>query len=218
MSEERKGYFELLFGVLRRPGEYLGYIGEDDLLSGVLVALLMSVLAGVSTSMYMSKIPLEVLVPQLGEVGVDVGDVGASMGLLSGVGAAVTILLGWTLSTVVMHGMSNLAGGRGSVKRLFAMHGFASTPYAVNYALRTVDAYVSSSQALVAYYTASREVGPKILRAVLDTNMVTVFGVAGLFYATYALAENYQIDRRRASLIALVPVLLYVFLNFLSPA
>jgi hypothetical protein len=32
------------------------------------------------------------------------------------------------------------------------------------------------------------------------------------------LAENYQIDRRRASLIALVPVLLYVFLNFLSPA
>lgn len=217
MSEDRKGYFELMFGVLRRPGEYLGHVGEGDLVRGVLVALLMAALAGVSTSVYMSKIPLEVLVPQLGEVGVDVGDVGASMGLLSGVGAAVTILLGWTLSTVVMHGMSNLAGGRGSLKRFFAMHGFASVPYAVNYALRTVDAYVSSSQALVAYYTASREVGPKILRAVLDTNMVTVFGAAGLFYATYALAENYQIDRRRASLIALVPVLLYVFLNFLSP-
>jgi hypothetical protein len=77
---------------------------------------------------------------------------------------------------------------------------------------------VSSSQALVAYYTASRDVGPKILRAVLDTNMVTVFGVAGLVYVTYALAENYQIDRRRASLIAMVPVLLYVFLNFISPA
>ena len=48
--------------------------------------------------------------------------------------------------------------------------------------------------------------------------MFTVFGVAGLIYVTYALSENYQLDRRRASLIALVPVLMYVFLSYLSPA
>jgi hypothetical protein len=166
----------------------------------------------------MSKIPLEVLVPQLGELGVDVGELGASMGLFSAVGSSVTILAGWALSTAIMHGLSNLAGGRGSMKRFFAMHGFAAAPHAFNYALRTVDAYVSSSQALVDYYRASKEVSVKLLRAVLGTNMFTVFGVAGLIYVTYALSENYQLDRRRASLIALVPVLMYVFLSYLSPA
>ena len=218
MSEDRKGYFELLLGVLRRPGEYFGYVGEGDLLRGFLVVLLMVALAAASTSMYMSKIPLEVLVPQLGELGVDVGELGASMGLFSAVGSSVTILAGWALSTAIMHGLSNLAGGRGSMKRFFAMHGFAAAPHAFNYALRTVDAYVSSSQALVDYYRASQEVSVKLLRAVLGTNMFTVFGVAGLIYVTYALAENYQLDRRRASLIALVPVLMYVFLSYLSPA
>jgi len=218
MSEDNKGYFELLLGILRRPGEYFAYVREGDLLRGFLVVLLTVALAAASTSMYMSKIPLDVLVPGLEEMGVDVGDLGASMGLYSGLGAAVTILAGWAISTIIMHGLSNLVGGRGSIKRFFAMHGFAAAPHALNYVLRTVDAYVSSSQALVAYYTANREISLKLLRAVLGTNMLTVFGVAGLVYVTYALAENYSLDRRRASLIALVPVLMYVFLIYLSPA
>jgi len=64
MSEDRRGFIELLLGVLRRPGENLGHVGEGDITRGVLVALVMAALAGVSTSVYMSKIPLEVLVPR----------------------------------------------------------------------------------------------------------------------------------------------------------
>jgi hypothetical protein len=138
------------------------------------------------------------------------------MSLFSAVGASVSILLGWVLSTVIMHGLANLAGGRGSMKRLFAMHGFATMPHVVNYALRTVDAYVSSSQTLVAYFTARRAVDVKLVRAVLGTNMLTVFGVAGLIYLTYALSVNYQLRRDRATAVAIVPLLLYVALNYLS--
>jgi len=217
MSETDKGFMELFLGVLRRPGEYFGYVEEDDLAKSLIIVAVMVVLAGVSTSAYMSKIPLEVLVPQLGEMGVEVGDVAGSMGLFSAIGAAVGILLGWVLSTAVMHGLANLAGGRGSMKRLFAMHGFAAAPHAANYALRTVDAYVSSSQSLVSYFMAGRAVEAKLVRAVLGTNMLTVFGVAELVYLTYALSVNYQLRRDRALAVALVPLLLYIALNYLGP-
>lgn len=218
MSDTDKGFMELFLGVLRRPGEYFGYVEEDDLAKSLIIVAVMVALAAVSTSVYMSKIPLEVLVPQLGEMGVDVGDVAGSMGLFSAVGAAISILLGWVLSTAVMHGMANLAGGRGSMKRLFAMHGFAAAPHAANYALRMVDAFVSSSQSLVAFFTASRADEAKLVRAVLGTNMLTVFGVAGIVYLTYALSINYQLRRDRALAVAVVPLLLYIALNYIGPS
>lgn len=218
MSETKKGFVELLMGVLRKPGEYFGYVEEDDLAKGLIVVAAMVVFAAASTSVYMSKIPLEVLVPQLGEMGVEVGDVAGSMGLFSAVGAAVSILLGWVLSTVVMHGLANLAGGRGSMKRLFAMHGFAAAPHAANHALRVVDALVSSSQSLVTYFMAGRAVETKLVRAILGTNMLTVFGVAGLVYLTYALSVNYQLRRDRALAVAVVPLLLYIAISYLSPS
>lgn len=218
MSEEDKGFMDLLLGVLRRPGEYFGYVEEDDLGKGLVIVALMVVLAAVSTSVYMSKIPLGVLVPQLEELGVDVGDLTGSMSLYSAVGSAVSILFGWVLSTALMHGLANLAGGRGSMKRFFAMHGFAAAPHAFNYALRTADAYASSSQSLVAYLVASRAVEAKLVRALLGTNMLTVFGLAGLVYLANAIAANYQLRKDRALAVAVVPLLLYVALNYIGGA
>jgi len=221
MSDERRGFVELTLGVLRSPGEYFKYVEERDLPKGLIIVALMVIFAAASSSIYMSKIPLEVLVPQLGEVGVDVstvGDVAGSMGLFSAFGSAVSVLAGWVISTIIMHGLATLAGGKGSLKRLFAMHGFAAAPHALNHVLRTVDAYVSSSQSIIAYYTANRDVSFKLLRAALNTNMVTVFGVAGLVYLSYAIAENYGVQRGRAAMIALVPVLLFFLVSYISPA
>jgi hypothetical protein len=218
VSDERKGFVELAVGVLRGPGEYFKYVEERDLSRGLIIVAIMVVFAAASSSIYMSKIPLEVLVPQLSEVDVStVGDISGSMGLFSAAGAAVSVLAGWILSTLIMHGLATLAGGKGGLKRFFAMHGFAATPHALNHVLRTVDAYVSSSQSIVAYYTANRDVGFKLLRAALNTNMVTVFGVAGLVYVTYAVAENYGVQRGRAAMIALVPVLLFFLVSYISP-
>jgi len=59
MSDTDKGFMELFLGVLRRPGEYFGYVEEDDLAKSLIIVAVMVVLAAVSTSVYMSKIPLE---------------------------------------------------------------------------------------------------------------------------------------------------------------
>lgn len=217
MSEERKGFVELVVGVLRKPQETFQYVSERDLVRGLLIVFLMVVLAAASASTYMSKIPLEVLVPQIGQAGVDVSQVSGSMGLFAGIGVAVSILVGFAVSTLLMHGAATLTGGGGNMKRFFAMHGFAATPHVLNYVLRLADSFISSSSQLAGYFVANREIENGVLKAVVGTNLFTVFGLAALVYITYAVAENYQIGRRKAFIIALVPYILYVAINLFSP-
>jgi hypothetical protein len=217
MNEDRKGFVELVAGVLRRPQETFQYVSERDLMRGLLIVFLMVVLAAVSASTYMSKIPLEVLVPQLGQAGVDASQLGGSMGLFAGIGVAVSILVGFAVSTLLMHGVATLTGGGGNMKRFFAMHGFAATPHTLNYVLRLADSFVSSSSQLAGYFVANREIDNGVLKAVIGTNLFTVFGLAALVYITYAVAENYTIGRRKAFIIALVPYVLYVAINLFSP-
>jgi hypothetical protein len=138
MSEERKGFFELVVGVLGRPRETFRYVSERDLTRGLLMVLLMVVLAAASASTYMSKIPLDVLVPQLGQAGVDASQLGGSMGMFAGIGVAVSILVGFAASTLLMHGIATLTGGGGNMRRFFAMHGFATTPHVLNYLVSRV--------------------------------------------------------------------------------
>jgi hypothetical protein len=217
MSEERKGFVELVAGVLRRPQETFQYVSEKDLVRGLVMVFLMVVLAAVSAFTYMSKIPLEVLVPQLGQAGVDASQLGGSMGLFAGIGVAVSILIGFAASTLLMHGVATLTGGGGNMKRFFAMHGFAATPHVLNYLVRLVDSFISSPSQLAGYFVANRDIKNSVLRAVVGTNLFTVFGLAALVYITYAVAENYQIGRRKAFIIALMPYILYLAINLFSP-
>ena len=218
MSEERKGFLELVAGVLRSPQETFQYVSERDLTRGLLIVLLMVVLAAASASTYISKIPLEVLVPQLGQAGVDASQLGGSMGVFAGIGVSVSILIGFAVSTLLMHGVATLTGGGGNMKRFFAMHGFAATPHVVNYMVRLADSFISAPSQLAGYFVANRAIENSVLKAVIGTNLFTVFGLAALIYITYALEENYQISRRKAFIIALIPYVLYVVVNLFSPA
>ncbi len=217
MSEERKGFVELVAGVLRKPQETFQYVSERDLARGLLMVFLMVVFAAVSASTYMSKIPLEVLVPQLSQAGVDASQLGGSMGLFAGIGVAISILLGFAVSTLLMHGAATLTGGGGNMKRFFAMHGFAASPHTLNYLLRLADSFISSPSQLAGYFVANRDVENRVLKAVIGTNLFTVFGLAALIYITYAVAENYRIGRRKAFIIALVPYVLYLAINLFAP-
>jgi len=64
---------------------------------------------------------------------------------------------------------------------------------------------------------ANRDIQNRVVKAVVGTNLFTVFGLAALIYITYALAENYRIGRRKAFIVALIPYALYVAVNLFSP-
>ena len=216
MSKKKTGFLEQFTGVLYKPRAIFNEIDEGDLVKGLIVMLLMVVLAAYSNMLYMSKIPLSVFTSLI--EGVDVSQFEGTMGVMAGVGAGVTILFGWIAGTLLMHGLSRLSGGDGSMRRFFAMHGFAATPHVVNYMVRLADSFISSPSQLAGYFVANRDIENSVLKAVIGTNLFTVFGLAALIYITYALEENYQIGRKKAFIVALVPYAMYVVVNLFSPA
>ena len=214
MSKEKTGFLGQFTGVLYKPRAIFSTMDEDDLVKGLVVMLIMVVLAAYSSMVYMSKIPLSVLTPML--EGVDVGQFEGTMGIMAGVGAGVTILLGWVAGTLLMHGLNRLSGGDGSMKAFFAMHGFASVPSLLNQLVRVVDASIMDSNSLAGYFLAYRDVGSKVLKALIGTNLVNVWGLATVALLVIAVEENYGLSRTRAVMIVLLPSLVYFMLNYFT--
>ena len=85
MSDEKPGFIGQVTGVLFKPRQIFSTVDESDLTKGLLVMFVMVLLAAYSSMLYMGKIPLSVLSPQL--EGVDTSQIESSMGLFAGIGA-----------------------------------------------------------------------------------------------------------------------------------
>jgi len=214
MNEEKTGFLGKFIGVLYKPRAIFSSIDEEDLVKGLVLMLLMVILAAYSNMLYMNKIPLSVLTSLL--EGVDIGQLEGTMGVMAGVGAGVTILFGWIAGTLLMHGLSRLSGGDGSMRRFFAMHGFASVPSLFNQLLRIVDARIMDSNTLASYFVTYRDINSQILKALLGTNLLNVWGLATVSLLVIAVEENYRMSRMRAFMIVLLPSVVYFLLNYFT--
>ena len=212
MSDNELGFIEQVTGVLYRPRVVFKDMDDSDLTKGLLIMLIMVLLTAYSSMVYMGKIPLSVISPQL--EGIDTSQLEGSMGMFAGVGSAVTILVGWVASTLILHGLGRLSGGSGSMKRFFAMHGFASLMGLLNQVLRIADASVQDAATLSSYYVAYRDISSKSLKALLSTNLMNIWGLATIALLVIAVEENYETSRGRALLIVLVPSVIYFAINY----
>ena len=198
--------------MLYRPRAIFKTVDEGDLTKGVFIAVLMVALAAYSTMTYMGKIPLDVLAPQL--QGMDAGDIEGSMGILSGVAAGITLLVGWVFTGLILHLLGKFSGGDGSMKRYFALYGFTTVPALFNQVLRSVDAGIMDSASLIGYFVAYRDMSSKLVRALIGANLLNVWALAGIALVVLSLEENYGVGKGRAVLIALVPSVLSFALNY----
>jgi len=198
--------------MLYRPREIFKTVDEGDLTKGIFIAVLMVVLAAYSDMTYTSKIPLVVLAPQL--QGIDAGDIEGSMGIISGVAAGVTLLVGWVFTGLILHLLGKFSGGDGSMKRYFALYGFTTVPALFNQVLRAVDAGIMDSASLIGYYLSYAELSNKLVRALIESNLLNVWALASITLVALSLEENYGVGKGRAVLIALVPNVLSFALNY----
>ncbi len=211
---DKPGFLGQVMGVLYKPREIFSTVDEDDLMKGLIVVLFMIVLGSYSTMVYMGKIPLTVIAPQL--EGQDLGAMGGSMGLISGISAGVSMLIGWAISTLILHGLGKFSGGDGSLKRFFAINGFAAVPSLLNQVLRVVDASIMDSASLVGYFMGYREISSKLMKTIIGVNILNLWVIAGLVLLVLGLEENYQVGRGRAVLIALAPTVLLFALTYFT--
>ncbi len=214
MSDEKPGFIGQFAGVLYKPRMIFSSIDESDLTKGLIVMIVMVLLASYSSSIYIGKISLTVLSPQL--EGVDTSQIEGTMGIFAGVGAGITIMIGWVAATLLLHGLGKLSGGSGSMKRFFAMHGFASVPTLFNQILRIADSSILDSATLSSYYVNYRDISNKALKALLGTNLVNIWELATIALLVIAVEENYGMSRSRAIMIVLVPSVVYFIINYFT--
>jgi hypothetical protein len=163
----------------------------------------------------MGKIPLTVLSPQLEEF--DNIQFEGTMGIFAGMGTGISIIVGWVLGTLLMHGLGRFSSGSGSAKRFFAMHGFASILGLFNQLIRIADASIIDQASLTSYFIMYRDIKGKALRALLGINLVNIWGLATVVLLVLAVEENYKISRSRAIMIVLLPsVVHFLFTYFTS--
>lgn len=213
MSNDELTFFEKTLGTLYRPRVVFNSIDEDDMTKGLIIMIVMVLLAAYSSMIYMSKIPLSALSPQL--EGVDVTQFERNMGILAGVGTGITIIIGWLASTLLIHGVGRLSGGGGTLKRFLALHGFASILSLLNQFIRVIDALVMDSDSLTNYFLTYQNIESKALKALLGTNLFNLWGLATLALLVFAIEENYKVNKTRAILIVLLPSLIYFLFNYI---
>ena len=212
MSKEKPRFFGQLTGVLYKPRIIFSSIEDNDIIKGLGIMIVMVILAGYSNIVYMEKIPLEVLSPLLGEV--ETSQFEGVMGIMTGIRSSISIIIGWITSTILMHGMGLLSKGNGSMRRLFAMHGFASVPSILNQLLRVVDASIIDSATLTSYFLIYQEISSKALKALLGTNLVNIWGLSTIALLVIAVEENYGVNRLRAFMIVFLPSVIYFIINY----
>ena len=209
---DKPGFIGQLTGVLYRPREIFRTVDEGDLTKGIVIAVLTVALGAYSTMAYMGKIPLDVLSTQL--QGVDAGPMAGSLGMISGIAAGVSMLVGWAISGLVLHLLGKFSGGDGSLKRYFALFGLTTVPALLNQVLRVVDASIMDSASLIGYFVSYRDMSSKIAKAFIGANLFNVWSLAGIALIALSLEENYGVGRGRALFMALVPSIALFALNY----
>ena len=180
MNEPRKGLNGLFANVK-----------AGDLWKGVLVVLLAATLTGVEDL-----------------VGFGGTASAASLGsgrLLTFAATLGEVFLVWILSTALIHGLSRLMHGKGSMRRLYALNGFAYIPIALQVLFSVIDVVIFTPGA-----------SPATGQLSILLSELNLFNLATIALSTLAVASNYGFSRRRSLVIVLVPVLILLVLGLLG--
>jgi len=218
VSEQRRGFLGQLSGVVSSPRGAFAYIEGRDLMRGFSIIALIAALSAWAGMTYTSKIPLEALLPAGTMQMLEPQAIMQSIATFSALGGFIGAVMGWLISSLLVHAVASLASGGGSLRRWLAMTGFASTPLLGQQALRLIDAYTISPQALAEIVSAGRASTSLIVRAAnLALTTFTVFGTLALILSIFAASTNYSVTGRRALAIVIAPRLALMALRLLLP-
>ncbi len=218
MSEQRRGFLGQLSGVVSSPRGAFAHIEERDLMRGFSIIALIAALSAWAGMTYTSKIPLEALLPAGTMQMLEPQAIMQSIATFSALGGFIGAVMGWLISSLLAHAVASLASGGGSLRRWLAMTGFTSIPLLGQQALRLIDAYTISPQAMAEIVSAGRASTSLIVRAAnLTLTTFTVFGTLALILSIFAASTNYGVTGRRATAIVIAPRLALIALRLLLP-
>ena len=214
MNEMRKGFLGQIREALTSPKNGFQSVTEKDLRRGIVIVLVTAIVSAAAGMMYLSKIPVEVLMSSLASYNVDPGPVVQAMGTFAAIGGFLRVLIDWALLTLMMHAFATLLSGKGSLRRFFALTGFAYLPLTLQQILRVVDALIAQPSALVNLYVSNAQ-ATGLMKVIVSMNLFTLFGLAALVLKGFAISANYESTTRKGVFIAAVPYIIFIVLDLI---
>ncbi|MCD6479234.1 YIP1 family protein [Candidatus Bathyarchaeota archaeon] len=209
MSEDRSTPNPLR--CLINPLDTLSKVDERDLWIGLVVVLLIAFLASTARYNYAMKLPIEI--PEfLQRPGsrVNPETFKRNIAYFQAFSEGATTILNWLLTSILIHLYTRALGGRGSLRRLMAKAGFASTPLLIQQLLRLIDSYTITGENLLELIASLQSWTPRIL------THISLFQIWLLILLIIAASTNYRTSKRRAAASTLLAYLTLLLIPLLS--
>lgn len=231
MSDNNKGFFGKLIGVMTCPRETLNGIEEGDLWRGVAIVLIATVLSSWAGLIYFTKMDVGLLgldaglerrSPMFnpgaqGYGGLDPETLKRRLTPFVALGSGLGVLTRWLVPSVLLVFGAKILMGEGGSKRMLTMTGFTSAPRLIQQILRVVDAYTINATGISSIYAVRSFEG---LTGWLLNQALTVFnlfGVLTIALTCIAVSVNYDSPTRKAALVTLLSYAVYVLLRLYLP-
>ncbi|OGD55473.1 hypothetical protein A3K78_03345 [Candidatus Bathyarchaeota archaeon RBG_13_52_12] len=173
---------------------WLSQITEKNMLKGATIVVLTGLLAAVIAYSNAARIEAPI------------AGVSGTFKTISAAATLTLTLLGWIFSSLTYHAGASVLGGKGSLKRVFALSGYVSMPLLLQEILRFIY-YVIFSQ------SPSASTSVNILTLLVDH--FTFFKVACLVLTGVAVMLNYGVSGRKAAFVTLLPTLIIIAFTLL---
>lgn len=213
---DKQNFLNQIKGVLTNPSETLNNIDESGLNKGVLVVLTAAILAGLAQRIYLSKIPSAVFLSQLPINIANTQGLKNSVLTFSTLTSILGLLIFWLLSNILVHAISNQLSNGGSIKGIFAKTGYTAIILVIQQLIRLVDAFTASSHTITSLYTQqwAQEGFMKPVSAILG--VFPLFRILYLILVGTAIAINYDMSRRKGTLISISSHLIFLIIPLLT--
>lgn len=220
MSDEKRGFLSQAWGCLTSPRGTMGSIQGGDLRKGAALILVLALISAWAGYVYASKLPLE-LPEQSRHTGfgpiISPGALRRSLMTISAVRDGLRVITGWLIPSVLLHLFTSLRG-KGSLRRMLALTGFTSIPLILQKALRLLDAYVISEEAILSIIEAQAPGRNLALQLVREVSTVfTVFGLWAFALTIVAASINYRTSTMKAAAATSSAYLAFILLRLLLP-
>lgn len=224
MSEGKNGFLSQIWWCIASPRKAFESIRGEDLWKGVILILLLASLSAWAGLGYASK--LDIKPPELprssrfmrpgGAIDVEVfrRNVMTFYALREG----FRVTAGWLISSVLLHLFASFLAGNGSLRRTFALTGFASIPLLFQQILRLLDAY-TIPRGEVSSLIAARVLGLSLAMRLLSGLLAvfTIFGLWTFVLTVVAVSINYESSRTRTVAATAAAYLLFIAVRLFLP-
>lgn len=222
MSEEKIGFLRQVWGCVASPRKAFESIQGEDLWRGMLLIIIMTLVSAWAGFMYTSKLPFNL--PEESEWPgghspyIDTEAFRRNIMTFSALNSGLRVVAGWLISSVLLHLFASLLVGKGSLKRMLALTGFASIPLIIQQLLRLIDAYTISREEITGLI-AARFLGRTFVFQFMSNvlGVFTVFGIWSFALTVVAVSVKYKSSVKRSSASAVVAYLVFILLRIFLP-